>query len=161
MPTPIAVGQPAPDFKLKGPGGQFVTLSEHLGRKNVVLVFFPLAFSPVCSHQLPRVQADLARFEDMDAVVYGISVDSHYANEAFARSLRIAFDLLSDFRRQASTAYGVLLDEAGFSARATFVIDKQGRVAWHEVSPQAGDLELIPSNERALNALETLRTNAT
>jgi peroxiredoxin len=157
MPTPIAVGQPAPDFRLKGPGGQFVTLSEHFGRKNVVLVFYPLAFSPACSHQLPTVQRDLERFESLGAVVYGISVDSHYANEAFARSLGISFDLLSDFRRQASAAYGVLLDEAGTSGRAMVVVDKQGRVAWCELSSNAGDLDLIPSNESALRALEALR----
>lgn len=154
---PIDVGQQAPDFRLKGPGGQFVTLSEHRGRRNVVLVFFPLAFSPVCSHQLPGVQRALPRFEALEATVYGISVDSHYANEAFARSLGLSFELLSDFRRQTAAAYGVLMDEAGFSGRATFVVDKQGRIAWREVSPNLGDLEQAPSNERALQALEALR----
>src|SRR2546425_13290829 len=97
----LEVGQTAPDFRLRGPGGQWVTLSEYRGKKNVVLVFFPLAFSPVCSHQLPDVQARLAELQSLDAEVFGVSVDSHYANEAFARSLSLQFTLLSDFKRQA------------------------------------------------------------
>jgi len=148
------VGQPAPEFRLKGPGGQFVTLSEYRGKKNVVLVFYPLAFSPVCSHQLPAVQKDLARFEDLDAVVLGVSVDSHWANEAFARELDVSFPLLSDFKRQAMTAYGVLLSEAGYSGRALFIIDKQGNVAYRDVSPTP---DVVPDNERALKALEAMR----
>lgn len=158
MPTPVEAGAPAPDFTLKGPGGAPVTLSEYRGRKNVVLVFYPLAFSPTCSHQLPGVQKELERLEALDAVVFGISVDSHWANEAFARSLRLSFDLLSDFKRQASTAYGVLLEQAGYSGRATFVVDRDGRVAWREMSPNPGDLALAPSMERVVAALEGLRS---
>ena len=150
----LELGQPAPDFRLKGPGGQFITLSEYLGKKNVVLVFYPLAFSPTCSHQLPIVQRDLARFEDRDAVVLGVSVDSHYANEAFARELGVSFPLLSDFKRQAMTAYGVLLGEAGYSGRALFIVDKQGRLAYRDIM---SDLSQIPDNERALKALDTMR----
>jgi peroxiredoxin len=152
--TALELGQPAPDFRLKGPGGQFITLSEYLGKKNVVLVFYPLAFSPTCSHQLPIVQRDLARFEDRDAVVFGVSVDSHYANEAFARELGVSFPLLSDFKRQAMTAYHVLLSEAGYSGRALFIIDKKGRLAYRDV---VGDLSQIPDNELALKALDTMR----
>ena len=158
MPNPPDLGQPAPDFRLKGPGGQFVTLSEFRGRKNVVLVFYPLAFSPVCSHQLPTVQKDLARFERLDAVVFGVSVDSHWSNTAFARSLGVEFPLLSDFKREAMSAYGVLLGEAGYSGRATFVIDKEGHIVHREIANNPGDLEQVPSNERALKALEALAT---
>jgi peroxiredoxin (alkyl hydroperoxide reductase subunit C) len=147
------VGQPAPDFKLKGPGGQFVTLSEYRGRKNVVLVFYPLAFSPVCSHQLPSIERELSRFEALDAVVLGVSVDSHWTNTAFAERLRVSFPLLSDFRRETSAAYGVLL-EAGHSGRATFVIGKDGRVAYRDVAP---DTSQVPDNARVLAALEGLR----
>ena len=154
------IGQPAPDFKLKGPGGQFVTLSEHFGHKHVVLVFFPLAFSPVCSHQLPQVDKDLPRFRELGAEVYGISVDSHYANEAFARALRLTFPLLSDFKRQAMTAYGVLRSEAGYSGRATFVVARDGRLVHREIADDIDAMEQIPSNERALRALEQLRAHA-
>ena len=113
--TTLEVGQMAPEFRLKGPGGQWVSLSDYLGRQNVVLVFFPLAFSPVCSHQLPEVQKHADEFRGLDAEVFGVSVDSHYSNEPFARSLRLEFPLLSDFKRQAMTAYGVLNPDAGYS----------------------------------------------
>jgi len=152
MPPP-QVGDPAPEFRLKGPGGQFVTLSEFRGRRPVVLFFYPLAFSPVCSHQLPMVQTDLARFEELGAAVLGISVDSHWSNEAFAQSLGLTFPLLSDFRREAMSAYGVLLDQAGYSARALFVIDKDGRIAHLEIPDSLGQ---IPSNARAIEVLEAL-----
>jgi len=147
-------GQMAPDFKLKGPGGGFYTLSEHLGSSPVVLVFYPLAFSSVCSHQLPELQKLIPAFEQAGAVVYGVSVDSHHANAAFARSLGLTFPLLSDWKREVSAAYGVLLPEAGYSGRATFVIGKDGRLLWHEVSEDMGDMEQIPSPERALAALQ-------
>ena len=150
----LEVGQIAPDFKLKGPGGQFVTLSEFRGSKNVVLAFFPLAFSPVCSHQLPSIQKDLERFRDLDAEVMGISVDSHWANEAFARHLGLTFPLLADFRREVGAAYGVLLPEAGHSGRAIFIVDKEGKIAYVDVTSTPNQ---IPSNESALRALEALR----
>jgi peroxiredoxin len=154
--TTLEVGQTAPEFRLKGPGGQWVSLSDHLGRQNVVLVFFPLAFSPTCAHQLPEFQKRLNDFRDLDTEVLGVSVDSHYANEVFARSLHVEFPLLSDFKRQAMTAYGVLNADAGYSGRAVFLIDKQGRIAHMEVSSNPGDIAQIPSVERLLEALRAL-----
>jgi DNA polymerase III epsilon subunit family exonuclease len=152
--TAPAIGSMAPEFRLRGPGGQYVTLSDFRGHKNVVLVFYPLAFSPTCSNQLPGVQQVLSRYEALDAVVFGISVDSYYANEAFARKLGLGFPLLSDFTRQTSREYGVFLPERGFSSRTTFLIDKQGRVLLRE-EPSEGPSG-IPSNERVLEALERL-----
>ena len=146
-------GQLAPDFKLKGPGGAFYTLSEHLGQSPVVLVFYPLAFSAVCSHQLPDLEKFMPQFEKAGAVVYGISVDSHHANSAFARSLGLSFPLLSDWKREASTAYGVLLEDAGYSGRATFVIGRDGRLLWREIAETTNSMEQVPSPERALAAL--------
>src|SRR5262245_63292823 len=146
-------GQLAPDFKLKGPGGAFYTLSEHKGSSPVVLVLFPLAFSAVCSHQLPDLEKYIPQFEKAGAVVYGISVDSHHANGAFARSLGLTFPLLSDWKREASAAYGVLLPDAGYSGRATFVIGKDGRLLWHEISENISAMDKVPSPERALGAL--------
>jgi peroxiredoxin len=147
------VGQAVPDFRLRGPGGQPVSLSEYRGKKNVVVVFFPLAFSPVCSHQLPDIEKEMPRFEALDAVVLGVSVDSHYANQAFARSLGISFPLLSDFDRAASQAWGVLIPEKLYSGRALFVVDKQGRLAYRDVAPTTAE---IPSNAAVLAALERL-----
>jgi len=134
-----------------------VSLSDYRGRKNVILAFFPLAFSPLCTHQLPTVQREGPRFDAFDAVVLGVSVDSHHANEAFARKLNLSFPLLSDWKREVSTAYGVLDLERGYSRRALFVIDKHGRVVHKDVSADSGDLELVPSNQAALDALGELR----
>lgn len=148
-----APGQMAPDFNLRGPGGGFYSLSEHLGHSPVVLVFYPLAFSPVCSHELPEYQKHMAEFEQADAVVYGISVDSHHANAAFARSLGLSFPLLSDWKREVSAAYGVLLPERAISARATFVVGKDGKLLWREIPDDMDDPESIPSPARALAAI--------
>ena len=146
-------GQLAPDFKLKGPGGAFYTLSEHRGESPVVLLFYPLAFSSVCSHQLPEFQKHVPEFERVGAVVYGISVDSHHANTAFARALGVTFPLLSDWKKEVSAAYGMLVPEAGYSGRAIFVIGKDGRLLWREISEDMGDIAQIPSHERALAAI--------
>ena len=152
-PTP-EVGQAAPEFSLKGPGGQFISLSDYRGKKHVVLVFYPLAFSPVCSHQLPAIEREIDRIRALEAVVLGVSVDSHHANTAFAERLRLSFPLLSDFKRRTSADYGVLIEESGHSGRAMFVVDKRGRVAYKDVSPTPAE---IPSNERLLAALEGFR----
>jgi len=151
------IGQMAPEFRLKGPGGQFFTLTEYRGRKNVVLAFFPLAFSPVCSHQLPALEKQMSRFRNLDAEVLGISVDSHFANDAFAKHLGLSFPLLSDFEREASAAYGVLVADKGHSGRALFAVDRQGRIVHRDVSPAPGDPAQIPDHEKVLRALESLR----
>lgn len=149
----LDVGQTAPDFRLRGPGGQFVSLSEYRGKKHVVIVFFPLAFSPVCSHQLPDLQKDMRRFEALEAVVLGVSVDNHYANEAFARSLGLSFPLLSDFNHAVSRAWGTLIPDRDYSDRAVFIVDKQGRIAYRDVAPTPAE---IPSRDAVLAALELL-----
>jgi len=154
--NPLAVGQLAPEFRLKGPGGQWVSLSDYRGNQNVVLVFFPLAFSPICSHQLPDLQEHMNDFRELDTVVFGVSVDSHYANEAFAKSLKLDFPLLSDFKRQAMSAYGVMMGEQGYSARATFLIGRDGRIAYVEVAVNPGDLSQVPSPERLLGVLRAM-----
>jgi peroxiredoxin len=147
------VGRIAPDFRLQGPGGAHVTLSEYRGQRNVVLVFFPLAFSPVCSHQLPDLERRMDRFRALGAEVLGISVDSHYANEAFAKSLHLSFPLLSDFRREATMAYGLLNPERHYSNRALLIVDKRGVIVYRD---QMGDPDQEPDPARALAALERL-----
>ncbi len=151
--TPPAIGSMAPDFKLKGRRGVFHTLSEHRGDKNVLLVFFPQAFSSTCSHQLPLVQAALPRFAAADTVVYGVSCDSHYSNTLFADQLGLEFTLLSDWMRTTTQDYGVLLPAAGYAWRASFLIGKDGRLVWMEASEDMGDIEKHPSVEGALAAL--------
>lgn len=148
------VGQAAPDFRLRGPDGTGYSLSEYQGEKNVLVVFFPLAFSPVCSHQLPELETRLPELEAADIQVLGISVDSHWTNRAFAAKLGVTFPLLSDWKREASHAYGVFLPDAGYSARASFLVGKQGRVLWREVGEFDGGMAAIPSIDAALAALK-------
>lgn len=160
MPAPVldtpAVGQMAPDFRLRGAGGLSYALSEHRGEKHVLLVFYPLAFSGTCSHQLPLVQEALPRFEAADTVVYGVSTDSHHSNTAFAEKLGLTFPLLSDWMRVTTRDYGVLLPEAGYAWRSSFLIGKDGRVLWKDVSEDTGDKSKLPSIEGALAALQAL-----
>ena len=150
----LGVGQMAPDFTLKGPGGVPVTLGEYRGRNAVVLVFYPLAFSPVCSHQLPAIEKELPRITALGGVVLGISVDSHWSNSAFADRLRLTFPLLSDFSRRTSAAYGVLLERSGHSGRAVFVIDREGRIVYKD---QSVTPDVVPDNRALIAALEGLR----
>ena len=150
------VGQIAPDFKLRGAGGLSFALSEHRGQKHVLLVFYPLAFSGTCSHQLPLVQEALPRFEAADTLVYGISTDSHHSNTAFAEKLGLTFPLLSDWMRVTTRDYGVLLPEAGYAWRASFLVGKDGRVLWKDVSEKSGSTDHLPSLEGALAALAAL-----
>ncbi|HET7225623.1 MAG TPA: redoxin domain-containing protein [Candidatus Eisenbacteria bacterium] len=146
---------PAPPFTLKGAAGQPVSLADYRGKQNVVIAFYPLAFSPVCSHQLPELEAVRPRIEALDGVLLGVSVDSWYANEAFARRLGVGFQLLSDFFHEASRAYGVFLEARNYSARALFVVDKQGQLAHVEVTPRLDD---VPSEEAVIAVLERLQS---
>ncbi len=151
--APPEIGQPAPEFRLKGPGGQPFVLAEYRGQRHVLLAFYPLAFSPLCSHQLPEIQREMQRFHALETEVLGISVDSWYANQEFARKLGLGFTLLSDFDRATCAAYGVLVPDRGYSRRALFLVDKSGRIAWRDIAPTPTD---IPSTRDALAALEGL-----
>jgi mycoredoxin-dependent peroxiredoxin len=128
---PPEKGQEAPDFTLKNPANEDVTLSSFRGRKNVVLVFYPGAFSSVCTRQLTQINEHGDRYAESDAQVLGVSVDSRYAQGAFAKELGLTDTiLLADFepKGEVSRAYGMYNAERGSSARGTFVIDKQGIV---------------------------------
>jgi peroxiredoxin len=128
----IAVGSNAPDFELRNHTGGTVRLSDYTGRKNVVLAFHPLAFTPVCSVQMQTYEKARDRFADLDAVVFGISVDASPSKRAWADTLGgIGFDLLSDFHPHGgvASAYGVMRQD-GISERAIIVVNKNGKVAW-------------------------------
>ncbi|MDO8611716.1 MAG: redoxin domain-containing protein [Dehalococcoidia bacterium] len=144
----LKVGDPAPDFELKGTGTQF-RLSDHRREKNVVLAFFP-AFSPVCSQQMPQIERDKIRFDGSNAVVVGISVDNVWSLEAFAEALGINFPLLSDFHPHGAVAqqFGVLRDD-GHCERALIAIDKAGVIRYIDVHP----ILEVPSNEAAIECL--------
>ncbi len=124
-----AVGSPAPDFTLPSTSGSQVTLSQLRGR-NVLLAFFPLAFTRVCTAEMCSFTKDLEAFEDADAEVLPISVDSVPTLREFKNKERISVNLLSDFKREVSRRYGTLLEEQFHSNRAYILIDRDGIVRW-------------------------------
>lgn len=144
---PLSVGSKAPDFSLKSKnaeGLRDVKLSDFAGRKNVVLLFFPAAFTGVCTTEMCDVTAGLKNYTDVDAEVVGISVDSPFAQEAWAQKERIGFTLASDLNKEVTKAYDVVLpDLVGIGSaarRAAFVIDKQGVIQYAEATPTPKDL---------------------
>src|SRR5438045_7667341 len=127
--TPRA-GDTAPDFTAKSTSGQAVTLSSFKGKKNVLLAFFPLAFTGTCSIELKCFTEDYDQFANKDVEILPISVDSVDSLKEFKSKLGMKTDLLSDFKRDVSRIYGVLNDEKFYSNRSYFLIDKKGIVHW-------------------------------
>ncbi len=157
---PIAVGTKAPDFTLKSKqasGVVEVKLSNNLGKKNTVILFFPLAFTGVCTKEMCDVTAGLSAYSGLNADVIGISVDSPFAQEAWAAKEKIGITLASDLNKTTAKAYGVLLDDLlGFgatSARAAFVIDKSGSVQYSEQTPTPKDLPNFEAIKGTLSKL--------
>jgi len=129
-----AVGSAAPDFTLPSTGPAPVSLSALRG-KNVLLAFFPLAFTGVCTAEMCAFSEDYAQFQSADTVVLPISVDSVPTLKEFKAKEKMTVDLLSDFKREVSRAYGTLLEDKFFSKRAYVLIDQSGTVRWtHEES---------------------------
>ena len=144
---PIAVGSQAPDFTLKSKTAAGVTdvkLSANSGQKNTLLLFYPLAFTGVCTQEMCDISNGLNTYAALNADVIGISVDSPFAQEAWAAKEKITVKLASDLNKKTAADYGVLLpDLGGFgatSARAAFVVDKQGIVQYSEQTPTPKDL---------------------
>jgi len=140
----VEIGDVAPDFELKDQHGAPVRLSEMRGKKNVVLVFYPLAFSGVCSTELREMRDSFPEAEREDVEVLTISVDSVHVHRAWGDSEGYEFGLLSDFWPHGAVAksYGVFDEERGLANRGTFIIDKSGVVQWKVVNAilQARDL---------------------
>ncbi len=147
----LQVGDPAPDFELPASGNRTVKLSDYRGQRNVLLAFYPFAFSPVCSLQLPGLQENLGKFQDLNTEIAGISVDSKHSSAAFAEHLHLTFPLLSDFNKEVTKAYGVLR-EGGFAERALFVVDKEGKIAYAHVNA----IGEIPDNAPVFEVLQQL-----
>jgi mycoredoxin-dependent peroxiredoxin len=127
------VGDVAPAFTAASTSGKDVSLSSFRGKCNVLLAFFPLAFTGTCSKELICFTEDFDQFAGRDVDILPISVDSVPALREFKNKLQMKTELLSDFRREISRAYGVLNEERFFSNRAYFLIDKKGRVRWKYV----------------------------
>ena len=138
----LQVGQEAPDFKLYNTEKKEVSLSEQRGQ-NVLLLFFPLAFTSVCTAELCSVRDNLKIYEGLKAIPFGISVDSLHTLKIFKEQQHLNFQLLSDFNKEVSNAYGAIYEMFGYgmrgvSKRAAFVIDEDGIIRYTEVLENAG-----------------------
>jgi|TARA_Y100000385_G_scaffold201477_1_gene208623 peroxiredoxin len=141
----LEIGSKSPNFTLNhknASGLSEVTLSDNFGKQNTVLLFFPLAFTSVCVAEMCSISEDLSAYNDLNAKVYGISVDSPFALEVMAEQQKINFPLLSDFNKEVSSAYEVLFEELlgfkGVSKRSAFVVNKEGLItySWSSDNPQ-------------------------
>jgi peroxiredoxin len=146
----LTAGQAAPDFTLKDQSQKEVKLSDFRG-KNVVLVFYPLDWSPVCTNEHVCFVNDLKRFEKLDAQVLGLSVDSVWSHKAFAEKMGISYPLLADFQPRGAVAekFGVFLPEKGITGRAIAIINKAGKIAWFKQY----DIPAVPDIEEVATAL--------
>lgn len=151
---PIAVGEKAPDFTLKDQDQNDVSLSSLKGQP-VVLAFYPLDFSPVCSKEHACFTDDLKDFEGINAKVLGLSVDSVWAHKAFAEKLKISYPLLADFHPKGAVAskFGLYLEDKGITNRATVILDKDGVVRYLKVYdiPQQRDNQGIVEELKKLS----------
>lgn len=150
----LTIGQAAPDFTLMNQHGESVSLSSFKGKKNVVVIFYPFAFSGICTGELCAIRDDLAAFENDNSELLAISCDPMYAQKAFAEQEGYKFGVLADFwpHGAAATAYGVFNEERGCAIRGTFIIDKSGILRWQVVNG-LGDARNIADYKAALATL--------
>jgi peroxiredoxin len=151
-------GQKAPLFTLPDSNKNMVNLADQKG-KNVVLLFFPAAFTGTCTKELCQTRDELSFYNDLNAVVYGISVDLPFTLAKFRETHEYNFTLLSDFNKEASTAYGCIYNEwilglKGVSKRSSFVIDKEGVIRYAEVLEDAGAYPNFDAIKDALSKLK-------
>jgi peroxiredoxin len=158
---PIAVGSKAPAFTLKSKtdaGLVDVSLAENLGKKNTVILFFPLAFTGVCTQEMCDITAGLGAYASLGADVIAISVDSPFAQDAWAKQHKIGIKLASDLNKAVTDAFGVrfpmLAGVGDTSARAAFVIDKNGVVQYAEQTPTPKDLPNFEAVKAVLAGLK-------
>ena len=155
----LTTGTKAPNFTLKtknDEGLHDVTLSDNFGQKKTVLLFFPLAFTSVCVQEMCSVSAGLAAYTNLNATVYGISVDSPFALEQMAKADNLQFPLLSDFNKEVSAAYEVLFADLlgfkGVAKRSAFVVDENGTIIYSESSDDPKQLPDFDAIKAALKA---------
>lgn len=152
--VPPAVGESAPDFHLKDQHGQVVSLQDFHGSKNVVLVFYPFAFSGICTGELCEIRDNLAAFQNEHVQVLALSVDHMFTQRAWAESQGYEFPVLSDYwpHGEVARAYGVFQEQGGFALRGTFLIDTDGIVRWSLVN-KVGEARDFSGYHAALKTL--------
>lgn len=152
----IAVGQTAPDFTLPNQDKKEIKLSDFAGKRNVVLVWYPLDWSPVCTNEHACFVNDMKQFETLDAEVLGVSVDSVWSHKAFADKMGIKYSLLADFhpRGAMSEKYGVYLADKGITGRAIAIVNKAGKIAWFKQY----DIPVVPDIKEVASALSQVKT---
>jgi glutaredoxin-dependent peroxiredoxin len=153
----MMIGQVAPHFSLYNTRREKVELKDHLGKK-IVLVFFPAAWTSVCTKEMCSLRDDMASYTDLDALVFGISVDMPFALKHFKADQNIPFDLLSDFNKEVIQAYGVYraefaLELKGVAERAVFIIGSDGTIQYRQVLENPAEL---PDFDAAKRVLETI-----
>jgi peroxiredoxin len=148
-----AVGQQAPDFTLPSTSGEKVTLSALRG-KPALIAFFPLAFSSTCTAELCEMRDHHDQFADRGVTVLPISVDHTYSLEEYKAKHHMSVDLLSDFMREVSRRYGVLLEERGYANRAYFLLDDNGVIRWEHVEANASERRQDAEIFAAIDALK-------
>jgi len=151
----ISVGAAAPDFTLKDQGQKEVKLSDFKGKKNVVLVFYPLDWSPTCTQEHVCLVNDMKRFEQLDAQVLGISVDSVWSHKAYAEKMGIHYPLLADFQPRGAVGdkFGVFMAEKGITGRAIAIVDRAGKIAWFKTY----DIPVVPDVREVADALAAVK----
>jgi peroxiredoxin len=152
---PATIGAPAPEFTLKDQDQKEVKLSDFRGKKNVVLVFYPLDWSPVCTNEHACIVNGMKQFEALDAQVLGLSVDSVWSHKAYAEKMHITYPLLADFHPRGAVAaqYGVYLADKGITGRAISIIDRNGNLAWHKNY----DIPVVPDIDEVSKALSSVK----
>jgi peroxiredoxin len=150
----LKVGDQAPQFSLKSTSGETVSLTQFKGQKNVLVAFFPLAFTGVCTAENCAFSEDYSKFESKDTVVLPMSVDSVPTLNEFRGKNKMTHHLLSDFKRETGRAYGVLDEEKFFTKRAYFLVDKEGVLRWKHVEAELGHSR---PNAELLQEIEKIR----
>ncbi|MFM1957016.1 MAG: hypothetical protein RLZ41_415 [Actinomycetota bacterium] len=150
----LIIGDPAPDFELTNQFGESVSLSSFKGKKPVVLVFYPLSFSGICTGELCEIRDNFAKFENENVELLAISVDSKYVQKQFAEHEGYKFSILADFWPHGAVAkdYGVFIEDAGIANRATFVINASGELVAKFITAP-GQARSLDEYDRALAAL--------
>jgi peroxiredoxin len=149
----LKIGDKAPDFELPMTMETTWKLSDHIGEKNIVLFFFPLAFSSTCNEELCSIRDGFTEWQGLDATIVAVSIDSPFVLDAWKKELGLQYPLLSDFNKTVAPAYGAFHEELGplkgVAKRSAFIIDREGKIAYIDISEDPGVIpDFMPIKEK-------------